>query len=161
MRPVTTVETVAQFKLSPDAAADGGSPRWHRRVAVRLGAALRAPDASLLLDGPLGGWVCLQAIVRYRLAALDRDPVGAGREPLFGAADRGELITELGETTLGELVFVEPLRVAVTRFPARGSLERPVALERRDLALDACPLTVEKLACACVVHGCQAYLAYQ
>src|SRR6266487_3104301 len=119
MRPVTTVETVAQFKLSPDDASDGGGSRWHRRVAVRCGAGLRAPDASLLLDGPLGGWVRLQAFVGYRLATLGRDPVGPGREPLFGAADGGELIMELGETALGELVFVELLRVAVTRFPLR------------------------------------------
>jgi len=54
---------------------------------------------------------------------------------------------------LGKLVFVELLGVAVTRLPSRGSLERRIALERRDLPFDACPLALEKLACACVVHA--------
>src|SRR6476646_3965960 len=108
--PITTVGTVAQLMLSPGCGPPAPPElpqRFSPRAAVRRRTSLRAPDASLLLDGPLGGGVRLQAPVGYGRAALDRDPEGPRREPVFGAADGGKLILQLGEASLGELVFIQ------------------------------------------------------
>src|SRR5438067_2323681 len=73
------------------------------------------PDGSLLpalvprffLGGPLRGRVDLEPLVRNRGAALDRDAVGAGGEPLLGTFDRLELAAQSVGEAFVELVLVQ------------------------------------------------------
>jgi hypothetical protein len=47
---------------------------------------------GFLFGGPLGRRESLETLVRNRLAALDREAVGAGGKPGLGALEGGELV---------------------------------------------------------------------
>ena len=55
----------------------------------------RLPLGAGFLDGQLGGWVRLKALVGDRLAAEDRPPVGASLQPGERPVDRAEPVAEL------------------------------------------------------------------
>src|SRR5918992_4925131 len=78
-------------------------------TALILERALTAPAvvAFLLFDSALGGGYRLEPLVRDGLAALDREPVGAGCEPRLGPLDGGEGLTEVVREALVQLVCVE------------------------------------------------------
>src|SRR5437868_2709439 len=61
----------------------------------------------LFVCGQLRGRAGLEPLVRNRLPALDREPVGAGRQPLLRALDGGELVAQILLASFGELVLVE------------------------------------------------------
>src|SRR5215218_6338573 len=117
---------------------------------VELGPAL---EAALLLDGPLGGRVGLEALVWDRLAAHDRQAVGPGVDPLLGAFDRVELAAEDEAPTLVGLILVE-LRALVREVLVDV---RELAVvgrgERAQLTLDPPALLLEELACPPRIHA--------
>ena len=113
---------------------------------------MRAQLASaLLFGGSLGGRDGFQTLVRDRLAALDRDPVGAGGQSLLGSLDRGELLAEVVRTSLVQLVLVEVGR-QVRRILFIRQLTGVLVPEPRQRALDALALGGEKFACPLRIH---------
>jgi hypothetical protein len=85
-------------------AADRG--RHRGREDSCLGAAA-LPERALLFDRPFSSRKRLEAVVRNRLAALDREPVGSRGQTLLGALQRGEPLAEVVREALVELVKVE------------------------------------------------------
>ena len=91
-----------------DAYAAAGVPRAAAPSADSYSAAARQVHLARFLFGrPLGCRESLEALVRNRLAALDREAVRAGRKTRLRTLDGGELFPQIVCKTLVELVLVE------------------------------------------------------
>ncbi len=109
--------------------------------------------ALLLLDGQLGGGESLEPLVGDRVAALGRDPVGAGGEPRLGPLDRVEPAPQVLQPTGVELVLVEALRIDVAGLDPLVALLGAFAFDAGDLPLDLLPLAAEQFFGAFGLHG--------
>ncbi len=112
-----------------------------RAAGARSGSRPRrrsAGGALLLLDRQLGGREGLEALVGDRLAALDRDAVGAGAESHLGALDGGEPPLQVLEPAGVELVLVEALRVDVAGLDPAVSLFGAAALRSPAISCSIC-----------------------
>src|SRR5918992_2728326 len=77
----------------------------------RRGSSSRSTDVALVgalfLRRQLCGRQDLETLVRYRLATLDREAVGPGRQTLLGTLEGGELDTQVVGQALLQLVLIE------------------------------------------------------
>src|SRR5262245_55563621 len=69
--------------------------------------AMQTASGPLLLDRQLGRGDRLQPSIGNRKSTLEREPVRTRREPLLGALDRRELVTQVLRTAFVQLVLVE------------------------------------------------------
>jgi hypothetical protein len=123
------------------------------RAAAALLRAAAALPARLFLDRPLGRRPRLEALVRDRLAALDRKPVFPSCKSLLGPLYGSELFAKIVEPTGAEFVFVEVRRLIAEMLVAVAELRVFSArCEIGELALDARSLGGKQLTCASLVH---------
>ena len=99
----------------------------------------RSGCGVLLGDRQLGGRVDLEAAVGDRLAAADREAVGAVGEARLGALEGGQAVLQVLGAAGVELVLVEALGVEVAGLAALVALLRAIALDRGDLLLESAP----------------------
>ena len=111
---------------------------------------------DFFLGRALGRRERLEALVRDRLPALDREAVRARREPGLGALDGCQLLAEVVGKALVELVLVEVgcdvARPLVVGEPARVLVPVP-----RERLLDPRALGGQKLACPVGIHRRRSY----
>src|SRR4051794_21414636 len=126
-------------------------PSSRARHAIRGPRSADGPlIAVLLLDGTLRPRDHLETLVGDRLAALDRQPVGAVAQALLGALDRGKLLAQLLGQALVELLVEQFGRGVGRVLIVVGELVAALALlEVGERALHARPLAGEQLARAC------------
>src|SRR5262245_38865073 len=96
-------------------------------------------SSRFLCGGAFGGRDGLEPLVRNRLAALDRDAVGAGRQPGLGALDGGQLLAQTFGQAFIELVLVE-IAGEVARDELVGLLARVCVPKLPQRQLDSLPL---------------------
>ena len=110
--------------------------------------------ALLLLGRALRPRKGLEAAGGNRLAGLDREAVGAGREPLLGALDRRELLTKLLGQRLVDLLRLDDLGVVggVARRLDLLQITLAVALQVGERLVDPLTFAREQLARAGFVH---------
>jgi hypothetical protein len=139
---------------SPCGAAKLGleSPREHLRPhQERL--ALSAPLCLGLGDRELGRRDRLEALVGDRLSAQHGASVGAVRETMLRALDRGELLPKIPATALVELVLQQLsaliAAVELVRFRSRGLVHVD---EFGELALDTPAFGGQELARSVRIH---------
>jgi len=95
----------------------------------------RSPARALLVRGALGRRQDFEAFVRNRLAAFDRESVGAVDETLLGSFDGRELLAQVVFQALVELVLVE-IGGEVCRIELIGRLAVVLACPPGERALD-------------------------
>src|SRR5215210_4010560 len=154
--PGRTVARIAACQVSRRAASSRRND-WKRRTWAASDALSTSPSAPvvarLLLDRALGPGHALQAVVRDRLAALDREAELPLRQTLLRALDGLLHLAQPGGQTLLPLGLVQvrpgvgQMLIDVRELLVLG---RPQVGER---ALDPLALARQQLACACLVHG--------
>src|SRR5439155_7185808 len=93
----------------------------------------------------------LETLVRNRLAAFDREAVGAGGEPGLGALDGGELLAQTVRQAFVELVLVK-IGAEVSRVDVVGLLARIHVGEPAQRPLDSLAFLGQQLSCPLRIH---------
>ena len=130
-----------------------GATDWATAARSRTAEAGQAPPARpLLVDVALSGRLNFQALVRNRLAAEDRESVGAVGQPRLGTLQRGELLVEVLRAARVELLLVEIVGALI------GSLvliAGRLGTEVGDRLLDPLALAREELVGVIGIHRVQ------